>query len=103
MQAQVKELTQLMEFPEGGILSRILVKTQSADYTLFCLAQGTEISEHTATRDAAVVVLKGRGRFTVAGEEIPVQAGTFLFMPAHAPHALRAEEDLAFLLILSGA
>ncbi|MFB2979359.1 cupin domain-containing protein [Microseira sp. BLCC-F43] len=95
------QLREQIEYPTGGVLSKVLLKDNNCQYTLFCLASGTEISEHTSTRNATVHVLQGRGILTLEGREITLVPGIFVFMPANAPHALKAEENLAFLLTLS--
>ncbi|MBF0490057.1 MAG: cupin domain-containing protein [Candidatus Omnitrophica bacterium] len=46
-------------------------------------------------------VLKGKGTFRLFEEDIVMEEGTCIFMPADAPHSLQAEEDLAILLSLS--
>ena len=61
----------------------------------------TDISEHTSNRNAGIVVLEGRGTLTLEGKEIQLEPGVFIFMPAHAAHALKAQENLAFLLTFS--
>jgi len=98
----VKNLNEMMEFPREGIFSKVLVKTDISNHTLMCLAKGSDISEHTSTREAAVTVLKGKGIFVLNGKKIKMQPGVLIFMPKNAPHSLRAEEDLAILLSLSG-
>jgi quercetin dioxygenase-like cupin family protein len=90
-----------IEYPQAGVLSKVLLKDNNCQYTLFCLAAGTEISEHTSTRNATVNVIEGRGILTLTGHDIALKSGTFIFMPANAPHALKAEENLSFLLTLS--
>jgi quercetin dioxygenase-like cupin family protein len=95
------QLREQIEYPAGGVLSKVLLKDKNCQYTVFCLASGTEISEHTSTRNATVNVLQGRGILTLEGREITLEPGIFVFMPANAPHALKAEENLAFLLTLS--
>ncbi|MGE5657266.1 MAG: cupin domain-containing protein [Actinomycetota bacterium] len=97
----VINLPEAIEYPRAGILSKLLLKDEHCQYTLFCLAAQTEISEHTSVRNATVNVLEGRGILTLAGEDIVLEKGKFIFMPANAPHALKAEENLAFLLTLS--
>lgn len=97
----VTQLHEKIEYPRAGVLSQMIIQDQSCQYTLFCLAATTEISEHTSTRNATVNVLEGKGLLKLAGEEIKLEAGVFVFMPAHAPHALKADENLAFLLTLS--
>ncbi|MGB3192896.1 MAG: globin domain-containing protein [Limnoraphis sp.] len=94
-------LQDLIEYPEKGILSKVIIKDESCQYTLFCLAKGTEIEEHTSARNATVVGIEGAGKLTLNGEEIALNSGVFVFMPAQAPHALKADENLAFVLTLS--
>ncbi|MEK6646395.1 MAG: cupin domain-containing protein [Candidatus Firestonebacteria bacterium] len=98
----VQNLEDMMEFPKAGIFSKVLVRTDISNHTLMCLAKGTEMSEHTSTREAAVTVLKGKGVFTLYGKKIKMKPGVFIFMPKNAPHSLSADENLAILLSLSG-
>jgi len=97
----VTSLQDLIEYPQAGILSKVLIKDNNCQYTLFCLAKDTELEEHTSTRNAAINVIKGKGTLILAGKEISLESGMFIFMPANAPHALKASENLAFLLTLS--
>ncbi|MBW4574749.1 MAG: cupin domain-containing protein [Aphanothece sp. CMT-3BRIN-NPC111] len=95
------QLQEKIEYPKQGVLSKVLIKDSCCQYTLFCLAAGTDISEHTSARNATVHVIEGSGLLTLAGQEIPLEPGVFVFMPAHAPHAVKAKDNLAFLLTLS--
>lgn len=90
-----------IQYSEGGIVSKVLLKDANCQYTLFCLGAGTEISEHTATRNATINVLEGEGILVLEGVEIVLKPGKFIFMQANAPHALKTKENLAFLLTLS--
>ncbi len=96
-----RDLSELMQFPTEGIFSTVLAKDEGYNYTLMCLAAGTDIDEHTSTKTGVVQVLKGKGIFTLFDNEIEMKEGTFIFMPANAPHALRADENLAILLCLT--
>ena len=95
-------LETLMEFPKEGIFSKVLVKTGVSNHTLMCLAKGSDISEHTSSREAAVTVLKGEGTFVLCGKKIRMKPGVFIFMPENAPHSLSARKDLAIVLSLFG-
>jgi quercetin dioxygenase-like cupin family protein len=97
------KLQNLIEYPASGILSKVIWKDERCQYSLFCLAAHTEISEHTSTRNATVQVIEGTGSLTLNGHPIPLAAGVFIFMPANAPHALEATSNLTFLLTLSAA
>ncbi|MGB5713485.1 MAG: cupin domain-containing protein, partial [Waterburya sp.] len=94
-------LQDLIEYPTSGILSKVLLKDKNIQYSLFCLAAGTEIEEHTSTRNAVVTVVEGTGNLNLEGKDIELTPGVFVFMPANAPHAVQAKDNLAFILTLS--
>ncbi|MEO1069764.1 MAG: cupin domain-containing protein [Cyanobacteria bacterium J06638_6] len=95
------QLKDHIDYPESGILSKVIWKNELCQYSLFCLAAHTEISEHTSTRNATVQVLEGTGTLTLNGETTALAPGVFIFMAANAPHALEAASNLAFILTLS--
>jgi nitric oxide dioxygenase len=90
----------LIEYPEDGILSKQLLKSDKTDVTLFCMAKGTEISEHTSTKKGFVFVIEGKGRFSLEGESINMLPGVLIYLEKNAVHSLKAEEDTAFVLLL---
>jgi len=96
-----KDLSKIMKFPKEGIFSTVLAKSSNYNYTLMCLAKGTDIDEHTSTKKGCVQVLKGKGIFRLFDVDIEMKPGVFIFMPANAPHSLKAEENLAILLCLN--
>ncbi|WLT40693.1 cupin domain-containing protein (plasmid) [Synechocystis sp. B12] len=100
-QATFTRLQEHIEYPKAGVLSKALLQDKTCQYTLFCLAADTEISEHTSTRNAVVQGIEGTGILTLEGKDIPLEPGVFIVMPAHAPHALKAISNLSFLLTLS--
>ncbi|CAD5978076.1 hypothetical protein PA905_18710 [Planktothrix agardhii CCAP 1459/11A] len=97
----ILNLKDKIQYSDAGIFSSVLWKNEICQYTLFCLAKGTDISEHTSSRNATVQVLEGAGILTLNGEDIRLEPGIFIVMDANAPHALKAESNLAFLLTLS--
>ncbi len=94
-------LQDLIEYPTSGITSKVLLKDNNSQYSLFCLAVGTKIKEHTSTRNAIITVVEGTGNLTLEGKDIALTPGVFVFIPANAPHAVQAQENLAFFLALS--
>lgn len=94
-------LQDLIEYPSSGILSKVLLKDNNSQHSLFCLAAGTEIDEHTSTRNAVITVVEGTGNLNLEGKNITLTPGIFVFMPANAPHAVQAQENLTFTLTLS--
>ncbi|MDZ8087662.1 MAG: cupin domain-containing protein [Nostoc sp. DedQUE12b] len=97
----ITQLREQIQYPSAGVFSKVLLKDNACQYTLFCLAANTDISEHTSIWNATINVIEGRGILSLSGEDIQLEHGIFVFMPANAPHALKAEENLTFLLTLS--
>ena len=95
-----KNIKELIEYPKEGILSKKIIKTDKADITLFCMAKGTEIEEHTSTKTGFVYILEGKGIFNLEDKDIKMEEGVFIFMKENAVHSLKAEENTAFLLVL---
>lgn len=96
-----KDLNTLMQFPKEGIFSTVLAKGADYNHTLMCLSKGAAIDTHTSTRAGVVQVLKGTGIFNLYGKNHRMKPGVFIFMPKNAPHALKADTNLAILLLLS--
>ncbi len=95
-----RQIIDMIEYPEGGILSKEVLKNDEVDVTLFCMASGKEIGDHTSTKAGTVYVLEGEGIFKLEGEEIKMKPGVFIYMNANALHSLKAKENTAFLLTL---
>src|SRR3989344_4408048 len=95
-----QDIKEMIEYPREGILSKELVKTKKNNVSLFCMAAGTEIGEHTSTKSGFVYVVEGRGIFNLEGKDIKMLPGVFIFMKKNAIHSLKAEENTAFILSL---
>ena len=65
------------------------------------MAAGTDIGDHTSTKEGFVYVIEGKGTFILNGESIEMLPGTIIFMNQNAPHSLKAEENTSFLLSLN--
>ena len=90
----------LVEYQEGAVVSRVLLKNKSGTVTLFAFDEGQGLSEHTAPFDALVHMLEGEAEITISGKAQNVQAGEILIMPALQPHALQAVRKFKMMLIM---
>ena len=95
-----KNVKELIEYPSEGIISKNIVKEDGFDVGLFCMAKGTEMSNHTSVKQGTVYVVEGKGIFNLEGEDIEMKPGTIIYMKKDAVHSLKAEEDTAFILSL---
>jgi len=96
----MKNIKQMIEYPSEGILSKEILKNDKMNITLFCMAGGADMSEHTSTREGFVHVLEGKGIFNLKGEDIQMKEGVFIHMNENAVHSLKAEENTSFVLML---
>jgi quercetin dioxygenase-like cupin family protein len=90
----------MIEYQEGSVVSREILKKATGTVTLFAFWEGQGISEHTAPFDAMVHVLEGRAEITIGGEAHSLGSGDMIVMPADVPHALKAVENFKMLLIM---
>ena len=96
----VLNLASLVEYSEGGVISKQLIKSPAGNVTLFSFDKGEGLSEHRAPFDAIVQVLEGVVNITVNGTLFTVKAGESIVFPANAPHALTAVERFKMLLTM---
>ncbi|MBC8500144.1 MAG: cupin domain-containing protein [Nanoarchaeota archaeon] len=95
-----KNLKELIEYPGDGVLSKDVIRTDKLNVTLFCMAKGTSISEHTSTKQGTIYVIEGKGVFNLEGKDIPMLPGVFIHMKENAVHSLKADENMSFFLLL---
>jgi len=96
-----KKINELIEYPKKGILSKEIVKNNKLNITLFCMAKGTGISEHTSTKQGFVYIIEGDGLFNLEGKDITMSSGVFIYMKDNATHSLKADENTSFILVLT--
>ena len=95
-----KNINPLIEYPREGILSKELVKGKN-NVTLFCMSKGSEMGEHTSTKEGFIYVIEGKGIFNLKGKKISMSNGILINMNKNDIHSLKAEENTSFLLSLS--
>ncbi len=98
--AEVVRLSDLVNYQDGSIVSRTIVKRGTGTVTLFAFDEGQGLSEHTAAFDAVTHVLEGDVEITVAGKPLRATAGEAVFLPANQPHALKAVGRCKMLLTM---
>lgn len=100
MGKKYQDLYKEIEYPQNGVLSKVIIKSDNLDSTLFCMASKTEISEHTSAKNGLVLVLEGEGLFNLEGKDIAMKPGVLIYMKKNAAHSLKAIKNTSFLLVL---
>ena len=93
-------LSALVQYQEGAVVSREIVRGKAGTVTAFAFDKGQQLSEHTAPFDALVIGLDGAADITIGGQVHPVKTGDMIIMPAGIPHALDAVARFKMMLVM---
>jgi quercetin dioxygenase-like cupin family protein len=95
-----EHLSSFVEYQEGSIVSREVLKKTTGTVTLFAFDKGQGLSEHTAPFDALVYAVDGTVLLTLSGVEHRLEAGQFIIMRAGEPHSLQAPDRFKMMLVM---
>jgi quercetin dioxygenase-like cupin family protein len=98
--AQKIRVLDLVNYQEGAVVSRELIKKPTASVTVFAFDAGQVLSEHTAPFDALVQVVEGEAEIMISGQPHELHSGEIILMPAGQPHALKALERFKLILTM---
>jgi quercetin dioxygenase-like cupin family protein len=98
--AEVLRLIDMVNYQEGAVVSRTLMKRTTGTITLFAFDEGQGLSEHTTPFDAVAQVLEGEAEISISGKPLLTTAGEAVLMPANQPHALKAVSRFKMLLTM---
>ena len=100
LEGEVRSLSNLVEYQDGAVVSRTLMKKQKGTVTLFAFDQGQDLSEHTVPHDALVCLLDGEGEITIAGIPHQLKTGDMILMPGNQPHSVKATKRFKMMLTM---
>ena len=100
LKAKASNLSSLINYQEGSVVSRTLIDKKTGTVTLFAFDINQGLSEHTAPYDAMVYLLEGEVEVTISGNPINLKQGDITIMPANKPHALAAKTKFKMLLTM---
>lgn len=98
--AQVANALELVNYQDGAVVSREVVKKPTGSVTVFAFDEGQGLSEHTAPFDALVQVLEGEVEISIAGSPHHLHGGEMILMPSGQPHALKALSHFKMMLTM---
>jgi len=97
---KIFKLAEVVDYQDGSIVSKEIVKGETGNVTLFAFDKGQGLSEHTVPFDALVNVLDGQAQVIISGESFEPKAGDTIIMPANEPHSLKAVDRFKMMLIM---
>ncbi len=89
-EAQVTKVLEFVNYQDGAVVSREIVRKSTGSVTIFAFDKGQGLSEHTAPFDALAQVLEGEAEISIAGNQYRVHGGGIILMPSGQPHAIKA-------------
>jgi quercetin dioxygenase-like cupin family protein len=98
--AEAAKAVELVNYQDGSIVSREIVKKPTGNVAIFAFDEGQGMTEHTSPFDALVQVLDGEAEITIAGTPHRLHAGEMILMPAQQPHALKALKRFKMILTM---
>ncbi|MEG3224636.1 MAG: cupin [Methanobacteriales archaeon Met13] len=100
LKAKAITVENLIEYQEGSVVSREIIRKDTGTVTIFAFDKGEGLSEHTAPFDAMVQVIDGKAEITISGNKNVLEKGDMIIMPANDPHSLHALEKYKMILTM---
>jgi len=98
--AKVFSFNDSVEYSDGGIVSKTVLKKETGNISLFSFAKGEALSEHTAPFDAMIMVIDGKSEIIIGGKSYLLESGQNIIMPANITHAVKAVEKFKMVLTM---
>lgn len=89
-----------IEYADGSVVSKTIIKKQTGNITLFAFDKGEGLAEHRTPHEALVQILDGEAEIIIGGISNRVKNGQCIILPADIPHALKANERFKMMLIM---
>ena len=87
-------------YADKAVVSKLILKNEMGNISLFAFDKGEGLSEHTAPFDAVVYLVDGTAEIIIDGNSNMLDAGETIVMPANIPHALKAVEQFKMVLTM---
>ena len=97
---EVTTAAELVNYQDGAIVSREIIKKPTGSVTIFAFDEGKGLSEHTSPFDALVQVVEGAAEIMISSQSHPLQGGEMILLPAGQPHALKALKRFKMILTM---
>lgn len=90
-----EENLQFKEVVAGALLGKFAegINPEHASFQLLLLSENAAVPEHGhPDKEEFQYVVSGKGEVSIAGQKMPVKAGSMIFIPADIRHSIRNTE-----------
>lgn len=98
--AQKFKLDEMIDYQSGAVVSKIIIKKDTGNLTLFAFDKGQQLSEHTVPFDAVIQIVEGTAEIIIGKKANTVKQGETIVMPANIAHEVKAIEKFKMLLTM---
>ena len=98
--SRIFDASEIIGYASDAIVSKVIVKQQGGNVTLFAFDKGQELSEHSAPFDAFVQVVEGEAEIIINKQSFYLKSGQNIIMQANIPHAVNAIEKFKMMLTM---
>jgi quercetin dioxygenase-like cupin family protein len=95
-----QDLKKLLNYQDGSIVSKVILKKNTGNITVFAFDEGEGLSEHTAPFDAMVYIVEGKAEIIIDSISNIIEEGEMIILPAGKPHSLKAITKYKMLLVM---
>ena len=92
--------SELVDYTDGGVVSKELVHSNAGSVTLFSFDAGQGLSQHTAPFDAFIQVVDGEMVLNVEGIDHRIKAGESFIIQSGALHSVKAEQRFKMIITM---
>ncbi len=92
----------IADYRDSSVVSTAFGKSNTGNLIAFAFDAGQELKEHTATKDAWILVTEGELEFRVLDQDFTVPSGQIFRIPAKAEHSVKAVNRAKMLLAFIG-
>lgn len=96
----VLDVNALIDYAEGGIVSKEFEHSKGGSITLFAFDKGQKLSEHTAPFDAVIQIVDGEAEIMIGSEWHHPKAGEMIIIPKDTLHAVNAGSRFKMMLTM---
>jgi quercetin dioxygenase-like cupin family protein len=99
-QTLMNDVTESLEIPDEGVLSKVLYRDDMIRVVGFAFDTGQELTEHTAAVPVVIQVVSGRFEFVAGVQMSEIGPDSWMHLEASVPHSVIALEPSRLLLTL---
>jgi len=100
MQQNILTLKNAVEYQDGSVVSKEILKTEHGTVTIFAFDAGQGLSEHAVPFKVLVQILDGKAQVNIGETPHTLTEGQMVELPANNPHSLKAIEKFKMLLVM---